>query len=149
MRAAAEIFHLHLKRARLKHTEQRDNVLRCFLEAREPLSPEELHLWVKRRDPGIGFTTVYRTLKLLSACGLATEVAFRSGSARYEHAYNRRSHQHMVCTQCGDSVEFFSLEVDLLEKEIGRRHRYESTRHNFQIYGVCESCQRRSRRRVA
>lgn len=149
MRAAAEIFHQQLRRARLKHTEHRDTILRSFLEAREPLSPEELHLRVKRRDPGIGFTTVYRTLKLLNACGLATEVTFHSGSARYEHAYNRRSHQHMVCTQCSGSVEFFSAEVDRLEKEIGRRYRYEATRHNFQIYGLCEGCHRKARRRAA
>ena len=71
-----------------------------------------------------GFTTVYRTLKLFTECGLASEVAFHDGIARYEHQYNRRSHHHMVCTECGSSVEFFSQEVDHMEQEIGRKHRY-------------------------
>jgi hypothetical protein len=74
---------------------------------------------VQRQDAKIGFTTVYRTLKLLAECGLASEVAFHDGIARYEHQYNRRSHHHMVCTECGSSVEFFSPEVDGLEQEIG------------------------------
>jgi Fe2+ or Zn2+ uptake regulation protein len=39
-------------------------------------------------------------------------------------------------------VEFFSREVDQLEKEIGRRHNYTTTRHTFQIYGVCEDCRK-------
>jgi Fur family ferric uptake transcriptional regulator len=148
MRAAEEIFHNHLKRVGLKHTEQRFTILRSFLETREHLSTEELHQLVKKRDPGIGFTTVYRTLKLFTECGLASEVAFHDGIARYEHQYNRRNHHHMVCTECGGSVEFFSPEVDRLEKEIGRKYRYEPTRHTFQIYGLCEDCRRKASRRV-
>jgi Fur family ferric uptake transcriptional regulator len=48
----------------------------------------------------------------------------------------------MVCTGCGGSVEFFSADVDRLEKEIGSRHNYATTRHTFQIYGVCEDCRK-------
>ena len=49
----------------------------------------------------------------------------------------------MVCTECGGSVEFFSPEVGKLEQEIGRKHHYLTTRHTFQIYGVCEPCRRK------
>lgn len=140
VREAEDILHRHLKRVGLKQTAQRDNILRTFLETREHLSTDELHRLVKKKDARIGYTTVYRTLKLLADCGLASEVAFHDGIARYEHQYNRRGHHHMVCTECGSSVEFFSPEVERLEKEIGRRHRYLTTRHTFQIYGVCEAC---------
>jgi Fur family ferric uptake transcriptional regulator len=144
VREAEEILHRHLKRVGLKHTAQRDTILRIFLETRGHLSTDELHRLVKKRDPKIGFTTVYRTLKLLAECGLASEVAFHDGIARYEHQYNRRSHHHMVCTSCGSSVEFFSPEVDGLEQEIGRKYRYFTTRHTFQIYGVCEDCRKKN-----
>ncbi|MGH9649435.1 MAG: Fur family transcriptional regulator, partial [Terriglobales bacterium] len=110
MRKVRKIFHLHLERVGLKRNPQRDTILRTFLQARERLSTEELHLQVRKRDPGIGFTAVYRTLKLLTACGLASEVAFHDGVSGYEHQYNRRNRHHMVCTDCGSSVEFFSLE---------------------------------------
>ncbi len=140
MREAESLFNQHLKRVGLKHTEQRDTILRTFLETREHLSTDQLHRLVQQKDAGIGFTTVYRTLKLLSECGLASEVSFHDGVARYEHQFNRRSHHHMVCTQCGGSVEFFSPEVGKLEQEIGRKHHYTTTRHTFQIYGTCEEC---------
>ena len=146
IREAEEIFNSHLKRVGLKHTLQRDAILRTFLETHDHLSTEDLHHLVQRSDPRIGFTTVYRTLKLFSECGLASEVAFQDGITRYEHQYNRRSHHHMVCTECGSSVEFFSREVDLLEQEIGRRHNYATTRHTFQIYGVCEDCRKKQQR---
>ncbi len=104
---------------------------------------------MKKEDEGIGFTTVYRTLKLLAECGLASEVAFNDGIARYEHQYNRRNHHHMVCTECGSSVEFFSTDIERIEREIGRKHKYLTTRHTFQIYGVCENCGKKSKRRSA
>src|SRR5437899_7267303 len=129
VREAQGILHRHLKRVGLKHTEQRDTILRTFLETREHLSTDELHRLVKKKDPRIGFTTVYRTLKLLAECGLASEVAFHVGIARYEHQYNRRSHHHMVCTDCGSSVEFFSNEVERLEQDIGRQYQNMTTHH--------------------
>jgi Fur family ferric uptake transcriptional regulator len=144
VREAQQILYQHLKRVGLKHTAQRDTILRTFLETREHLSTNELHRLVQKKDARIGFTTVYRTLKLLAECGLASEVAFHDGIARYEHQYNRRSHHHMVCTGCGSSVEFFSPEVDRLEQEIGNRYHYATTRHTFQIYGVCEDCRKKN-----
>ncbi len=148
IREAEGILHNHLKRVGLKHTGQRDTILRTFLETRDHLSTDELHRLVKKKDAKIGFTTVYRTLKLFTECGLASEVAFHDGVARYEHQYNRRSHHHMVCTDCGTSVEFFSPEIEKLEREIGRKHRFTTTRHSFQVYGLCENCRKKSTRRV-
>src|SRR5712671_7182604 len=142
MREAEGIFLRHLRRVGLKQTEQRGTILRTFLETREHLSTDELGQLVKKKDAHSGFTTVYRTLKLLADCGLASEVAFHDGIARYEHQYNRRSHHHMVCTECGTSVEFFSEKVGKIEHEIGRKYRYLTTRHTFQIYGVCEDCRK-------
>jgi len=144
VREAEAILHRHLKRVGLKQTAQRDTILRAFLETREHLSTDQLLRLVRKKDPKIGYTTVYRTLKLLAECGLASEVAFHDGIARYEHQYNRRSHHHMVCTECGSSVEFFSPGVDKLEQEIGRKYHYLTTRHSFQIYGVCEDCRKKN-----
>ena len=96
IREAEAIFLQHLRRVGLKQTEQRNTILRTFLETREHLSTDELHRLVKKKDAGIGFTTVYRTLKLLAGCGLASEVAFHDGIARFEHQYNRRGHRHGV-----------------------------------------------------
>ena len=144
VREAQEILHRHLKDVGLKQTAQRDAILHTFLETRDHLSTDELHRLVQKKDARIGYTTVYRTLKLLAECGLASEVAFHDGIARYEHQYNRRSHHHMVCTDCGSSVEFFSQEVGQLEQEIGRKYHYLTTRHTFQIYGVCEDCRKKN-----
>jgi Fur family ferric uptake transcriptional regulator len=149
IREAQTIFHRHLRDVGLKHTEQRDTILRTFLETRDHLSTDELFRLVRRKDPKIGSTTVYRTLKLFSECGLASEVPFPDGITRFEHQFNRRIHHHMICTRCGGSVEFFSPAVDQIEQEVGRQHHYQTTGHTFQIYGICEECQKNPRRKKA
>jgi Fur family ferric uptake transcriptional regulator len=131
----------YLVRLGLKQSAQRDTILRIFLATRGHLSTEELHRLVKEHDSTIGYTTVYRALKLFAECGLAAEVEFHDGVVRYEHRLNRRNHHHMVCTVCGDSVEFFSPEVEAMEHSIGQQFNYATTRHSFQIYGVCHACQ--------
>jgi Fur family transcriptional regulator, ferric uptake regulator len=146
---AERIFHDHLRRVGLKHTGQRDAILRTFLDTRDHLSTDDLYRLVRKKDERIGFTTVYRTLKLLAECGLASEVLFNDGIARYEHQYNRRNHHHMVCTECGSSVEFFSPAIERIEREIGRKHKYLTSRHTFQIYGVCDACRKKSQRQFA
>jgi Fur family ferric uptake transcriptional regulator len=146
LREAEAVFHAHLKQVGLKRTGQRDTILRTFLDTRDHLSTDELYRLVRKQDSGIGFTTVYRTLKLLAECGLASEVDFRDGIARFEHQYQRRNHHHLVCTECGSSVEFFSPEIERIEQEVGRRNKYLPTRHSFQIYGVCRKCQKPPKR---
>ena len=146
VRKAQSMFQNHLRRVGLKQTAQRDTILRAFLDTRDHLSTDELYRLVRKKDDSIGFTTVYRTLKLLAECGLASEVAFNDGITRYEAVYNRRNHHHMVCTECGSSVEFFSPEIERLEQEIGRANHYATTRHSFQIYGFCEACQKKGKR---
>lgn len=137
---AQRVLQEHLTRLGLKRSTQRDLILRVFLKSREHLSTEELHALVRRHDPTVGYTTVYRTLKLLNDCGLAAEVEFHDGVARYEHSLNRRNHHHMICTGCGDSVEFFSPEIEEIERRIGASFHYTTSRHSFQIYGLCEAC---------
>lgn len=138
---AKRILREHLVRLGLKQSSQRDVILRIFLATCDHLSTEELHNLVKEQDPTIGYTTVYRALKLFTECGLAAEIEFRDGIARYEHLLNRRNHHHMLCTACGGSVEFFSPEVEAVARSIGDQFQYATTSHSFQIYGICHACQ--------
>jgi Fur family ferric uptake transcriptional regulator len=137
---ALRVLAAHLRAKGLKQSAKRDCILDVFLATRDHLSTEQLHRLVRERDPSIGYTTVYRTLKLLAQCGLAYEVDFHDGVARYELSLNRRTHHHMICTTCGDSVEFFVPELEDVERRIGQQFRFRPMRHALQILGTCASC---------
>ena len=146
---AKRILREHLVRLGLKHSSQRDTILLIFLATHGHLSTEELYRLVKEHDPIIGYTTVYRALKLFTECGLASEIEFHDGVTRFEHCLHRRNHHHMVCTICGDSVEFFSAEVEAVERSVGEQFKFATTRHSFQIYGTCHACQKKRKDRPA
>ena len=73
-----------MKQKGFKSTKQRDIIANEFLKVGEHLTAEELYKRVSKRHKHIGFTTVYRTLKLLAESGLATERIFADHLTRYE-----------------------------------------------------------------
>lgn len=144
MSTEKEIFLRHIQRAGLKRTAQRELILDVFLRSEEHLSSEDLYRLVQREDPNVGQTTVYRTLKLLTDAGLAREVRLGDGRMRYEPTNKFPHHDHMICTQCGHTVEFYSAELLAIQKQIAEEHGYKPTQHNLRIFGICSQCQNKA-----
>jgi len=141
MQKEKEIFFEHLKRSGYKRTAQRELILDVFLETEGHSSAEELYQIIKARDPHVGATTVYRTLKLLAECGLAREERLGDGRTRYEHLYNHQHHDHLICTECGALIEFYSEVIENKQDEIARQYQFHPTNHSLRIFGICFECQ--------
>jgi Fur family ferric uptake transcriptional regulator len=137
-----EVLLKHLQKKGLKRTAQRDLILDIFLRTEEHLSSEDLYRLVQKEDPSIGQTTVYRTLKLLSEAGLAREVRFGDNRTHYEHNYKHQHHDHMICSECGRIIEFFSAELEGIQDAMAARHRFQITQHLLRIIGICAECRR-------
>jgi len=140
-----QIFLEHIQKAGLRKTAQRDLILEIFLKTEEHLSSEDLYWLVQKQDPTVGHTTVYRTLKLLTEAGLAREVRFGDGKSYYEHHYNHEHHDHMICTECGKVIEFFSPELEALQDAMAEKFEFKLTHHSLRILGVCSDCQKREK----
>lgn len=136
------IFKEHLRQQGLKSTAQRDDIARVFFASQRHISVEELYHAVKHVNPGIGYATVYRTVKLLTECGLAVERHFRDGEARYETAGEGGQHDHLLCERCGTIVEFDEPDIDALQAEVARRFGFHFTGRKMELYGVCRACQK-------
>jgi len=141
------IFKEHLRRHGLKSTAQRDDIARVFFASHRHISVEELYNAVKRVNPRIGYATVYRTMKLLTDCGLAAERHFRDGEARYESQAEGGHHDHLICERCGKIVEFEEQRIEALQAEVARRLGFRFTGHKMELYGICRACQRTRGRR--
>jgi Fur family ferric uptake transcriptional regulator len=127
----------------LRSTSQRDKILNVFVEAGRHLSAEELHALVKRSHPGIGYATVYRTLKLLAEAGVAEERRFEDGFTRYEHTAPDAHHDHLICTRCGAIIEFENKRIEELQRDVARKKRFKVLNHKLELYGLCSSCQKK------
>jgi Fur family ferric uptake transcriptional regulator len=147
-REEKEVFTSFLQKNRLKRSEQREVILDTFLRSQRHLSVDDLHQLVAKRRPEIGRTTVYRTLKLLQAAGLAQELVLQ-GETRFEREYKREHHDHFICNGCGDIIEFSSPEIERLQDEIARGLGFLIRGHRHQIYGLCRRCADRAGREEA
>ena len=133
----------YLEDHNLKQTKQREAILDVFLEVKGHITAEALFQRVRELHPNIGFTTVYRTMKLLCDAGLAIERHFDDGVARYEIEHEH--HDHLVCTRCGKIVEFECTMIEKAQDEIGKRYGFRLLRHRHELYGHCPECQKRER----
>jgi Fur family ferric uptake transcriptional regulator len=136
------VFKDHLRRQGLKSTAQRDDIARVFFASRRHISVEELYLDVKRVNPRIGYATVYRTMKLLTDCGLAAERHFRDAEARYERTTDGGHHDHLICEGCGTIVEFEEDRIERLQGEVAQRFGFAITGHKMELYGLCRACRK-------
>lgn len=126
----------------LRSTTQRDQILQVFVDAGQHLSAEELYLRVKKNHPGIGYATVYRTLKLLAGAGLADERRFEDGFTRYEYKASNSHHDHLICTKCGAIIEFENERIEALQMDVAKKNQFLVQSHKLELYGLCSACQK-------
>lgn len=134
------ILRRHIEKRGMRKTSQRGIVLDVFLKTEKHVDVETLYNIVKQRDDSISFASVYRTLKLLCECNLAIEMKLGKGITRYEHKYNHKHHDHLVCTECGKIVEFYSKGIEKIQNQIAQKNKFVVQSHHLEIAGVCEAC---------
>lgn len=132
----------HMSKKGLRSTDQRRLIVETFFQSAHHISIEELLAEVRRDDAKIGYATVYRTLKLLTECGVAFERKFGDGLTRYELADDEGHHDHLICTVCGEISEFEEPLIEKLQEQVAKAHGYVLQSHKLELYGVCNSCRR-------
>jgi Fur family ferric uptake transcriptional regulator len=138
-REEKEVLTAYLAEHGLKRSEQRDAIVDAFLRSDRHLSVDDLLGMARKRRPEVGRTTVYRTLKLLQAAGLAQELVLK-GETRFERDYKREHHDHFICKTCGEIFEFSSDEIERLQDEIASGIGFVIDGHRHQIFGYCRDC---------
>lgn len=122
----------------LKTTRQRDEIALWFFRLRGHLNADQIYREIKQISPGIGFSTVYRTMKLLCEAGLVQERHFGDGEALYENVSTH--HDHCICTRCGKIVEFENDAIEKLQEKVASENGFVLTSHKMELYGVCAEC---------
>ena len=143
MKEALKRFSEYIVANGLKLTPQRRLIVDVFLKQDGHLSTEELYDKVRKEDPSVGQATVYRTLKLFCESGLAKEVYFGDGMARYEKTFDSPHHDHLICIGCGKQVEFVDEAIEKLQEDLAERNGFLLTSHHMYLYGVCPSCRKK------
>jgi Fur family ferric uptake transcriptional regulator len=134
-----EQFDDYVRRHGLKSTSQRDVIVELFLHSKGHISIEDLLARVRKKSPKVGYATVYRTLKLLTECGLAASRQFGDGQTRFEVVSSDHAHHdHLICVQCGLILEFENDTIERLQDEMAAQlGGFKLVRHKLELYGLC------------
>jgi len=129
-----------VKESKLKNTKQRLQILETFFENEGHSNVDEIYQLVKKKNPKIGYATVHRTLSLLNKLGIVEVTKIGNQKAFYEHKYAHNHHDHLICTKCGEIVEVTSDELERLQNQIAKKHKFKILDHKLVIYGLCQKC---------
>jgi Fur family ferric uptake transcriptional regulator len=142
MRDPFEPVEEYLSSRGLRRTAARRKILDAVFRSREHFTAEGLLDTMRRRGERVSRASVYRTLSLLCDGGFAESREFQRGQMMYESMLGQHHHDHLICTGCGRIIEFENDEIERLQEETARRHRFRIEHHSLRIYGRCSDCAR-------
>ena len=123
-----------LRTAGLKITLPRLKILEILENASQRhLSAEDVYRDLLDSGEEIGLATVYRVLTQFESAGLITRHNFEGGHSVFE-LDDGGHHDHMVCIESGDVIEFFSEDIERLQYEVARERGYELLDHSLVLY---------------
>jgi Fur family transcriptional regulator, ferric uptake regulator len=142
--AAHEILTQFLKKqGKLRATPSRFAVLDAVLQIQGHFDAEGLYYRMISQGQQISKATVYNTLDLLQECGLVSKYRFTENSSRYEKAYGKPQHHHLICLSCGDIVEFVSERLEVIREQVCADNDFTPQSSSLQVFGTCKRCKKR------
>ena len=123
-----------IKQAGLKVTLPRVKILSVLETSRKRhLSAEDVYKKLLEKGEEIGLATVYRVLTQFEGAGLVTRHNFETGHSVFELAKGEH-HDHMVCMESGDVIEFTDDVIEKRQHDIATEHGYELVDHSLVLY---------------
>lgn len=126
----------------LRPTRQRIAVVEALTSVADFRSAQEIHDLLGRRGETVGLATVYRTLQRLAENGEVDLLRTEDGEAVYRRCSDAH-HHHLVCRDCGATVEVEGPAVERWTRAIATEHGYQDVSHSLEIFGTCAQCARR------
>jgi Fur family ferric uptake transcriptional regulator len=129
-------------------TAPREAILEFLSRSSKHMSAKEIYASLHKSYPGMGLSTVYRTLDLLTKMGIATRLSLGSAQSRYEIKSKEKEehHHHLICTNCGEIInysEFVDEELYLVKKteeRLAKKYNFIIQDHNIEFLGLCDNC---------
>ena len=122
-----------LKKAGLKVTLPRLRILELLEEDKAHLSAEDIYRKLIDAGEEVGLATVYRVLTQFEQAGICIRHNFEEGHAVYELTPSDH-HDHMVCLDTGDVIEFTDDLIEERQKILATDHGYEIIDHSMVLY---------------
>jgi Fur family ferric uptake transcriptional regulator len=124
----------------LDRFDERFQVLEAFLQLDHHVSQEDIVRQLKKNGFQLSDAFVASSMEHLCRFGFATKVAFAGGDPLYEHRHLGIHHDHMICTKCGNILEFKDEALEKQQQKVAKEYGFHMLQHRMEIYGLCSTC---------
>ena len=121
-------------------TARRDAVRQVLAASAGFRSAQDIFADLRADGSKIGLTTVYRALQALSDAGEIDVLRTDDGEAVYRACASNGHHHHLVCRDCGRTVEVAGPAVERWAEAIGSENGFTAVTHTVEIFGTCATC---------
>ena len=133
-KAISKILVKILKSEGLRYTDQRQAIWDEIRNSNEHRDAEDIYLKLKEGNVKVSRATVYRTIDVLVKNRLVRKMDVGEGRSLYEPRLDDEHHDHMICLDTGDIIEFYNEELENLQDTIAEKHGYKVIRHVHQLF---------------
>ena len=135
-----EQFEKLFKQERIARFEKRFAILDAFLKTEQHLTVADLKNMLGAEHPDFTLEFIEETMELMALFGFAHKNRFEDGEVRYEHLHLWQHHDHMICTKCGQILEFEDPALERRQLEVARARGFHMLQHKMELYGICAQC---------
>jgi Fur family transcriptional regulator, ferric uptake regulator len=138
-----KVFLEYLEGHQLRKTPERFAILEEIYSRTDHFDAEALYNEMLRKNYPISRATVYNTLELLQKCALIKKHQFGTQQALYEKSYGFGQHDHIICVECHQVVEFCDPRIQQISNTMGQLLDFKIEGHSLTMIGLCGSCRRK------
>ncbi len=107
------------------------------------VSTQDLHRQLHEQGNRVSLATTYRILASMADEGLVDSLRNGEGEAVYRRCSVTSHHHHLLCRECGKTVEVEAPAVESWAAKIAQANGFTQVQHTVEIYGLCPECSAR------
>lgn len=120
-----------------RNTRQRTAILETLARQDDFRSAQQIHEQMRADGETVGLATVYRNLQTLARSGRLDVLVAADGESLYRQCEDTGHHHHLVCRECGRTVEFLAPKLESSMTAIAHEHGYSEVDHTLEVFGLC------------
>jgi len=124
--------------AGLRVTGARQSIIEILIDAKTPLSVDELEAKSSGR---FDLVTVYRTMEVFVDKGIVDRILLEDGKSLFALADAHEHSHHIICRECHKTERIEFCMGGELERYASSRG-FSNLSHTIEVFGVCVSCKK-------
>ena len=133
-----ELLNKYLVENQMRQTPERYIILKYIYKIKTHFDIDFLHNCINKHEK-ISKATIYNNLELFSKAKLIKQVSFNDNRILYERCLNKEQHDHLICNDCGDIIEFCDPRIQNILNGIEKMTNFQVESHSLNIYGKCNN----------